>query len=78
MLKNNTPFDPEIDRRNSLKHLQINAGSKPNYARRFLKLDNDAPVSRRQNKKRKEQNSSQDEMSSNTGSSSDSFQIPSL
>lgn len=74
MLKNNTPFDPEIDRRNSLKHTQIISGRKPNNARRFLKSDTDAPISRRQNKKRKEQNSSQDELSSYAGSSSDSFQ----
>lgn len=75
MLKNNTPFDPEIDRRNSLKHTQIISMRKSNNESRLFNQNNDAPISRRKNKKRKEQNSSQNEISFNTGSSSDSFHL---
>ena len=74
MLKNNTAFDPEIDRKNSDRVMQVTE-SKPGKERRYHKLDSKAPISRRQNKKRKEQNSSQDELASNTGSSSSSFQF---
>ena len=78
MLKNNTEFDPKIDKKNSNKIVIAKINGKQNKERRFLKFNKNAPISRRQSKKRKEQNSSQDEISSNTGSSSDSFQIPSL
>lgn len=75
MLKNNTSFDPNIDRENSKKILTEKINGYKNKDRRFLELTENAPISRRQTKKRKEQNSSQDDKTSNTGSSSDSFQI---
>jgi len=73
MLKNNTAFNPNIDSKNSKKIVIAKVSGKQNKERRFLKLIQNAPISRRQNKKRKEQNSSQNEKSFNTGSSSDSF-----
>jgi len=78
MLKNNSAFDPKIDKKNSNKIVNAKPNGKQNKERRYLKFNKNAPISRRQSKKRKEQNSSQDEISSNTGSSSDSFQITSL
>ena len=55
MLKNNSEFDPDIDRQNQNK--QYNSSSKPsnNQSRRYQNHDSDAPISRRQTKKRKEQ-----------------------
>lgn len=73
MLKNNTAFNPNIDRINKLRHNSCSNNSKPDKKRRYQKPTSDAPISRRQNKKRKEQNPSQDESSSYTGSSSSSF-----
>jgi len=59
MLKNNTPFDPEIDRKNretfkSKKNIELK-----DTKRRFQQLDDNAPISRRQDKKRKEREQSQ-------------------
>jgi hypothetical protein len=59
MLKNNKLFNPEIDRRNREKHLNTNSSGKIDFSRRYQAADNVAPVSRRQNKKRKEQEKSQ-------------------
>lgn len=59
MLKNNQPFDPEIDRRNRERSLQKKNITEININRRFQKPDENAPISRRQNKKRKEQKMSQ-------------------
>lgn len=59
MLKNNKPFDPEIDRRNREKHLNTNSIEKIDFVRRYQAADKVAPISRRQNKKRKEQEKSQ-------------------
>lgn len=59
MLKNNKPFDPEIDRKNREKSNQIKKKIKPNKNRRYQKFDSMAPVSRRQNLSRKEQEQSQ-------------------
>jgi transposase len=59
MLKNNKPFDPEIDRRNREKHPNAGYNLKVNFSRRYQAADIVAPVSRRQNKKRKEQEKSQ-------------------
>ena len=59
MLKNNKSFDPEIDRLNREKHLNANGSVKIDYSRRYLATDKKAPVSRRQSKKRKEQEKSQ-------------------
>jgi hypothetical protein len=63
VLKNNTPFDPNIDKQNQMR-------SKPKKekkirkceTRRFQKQDQQAPISRRQTKKRKEQEQSQSEL----------------
>ena len=55
MLKNNQAFDPEIDRRNREKHLHTLTVTQENHSRRFQKNDGNAPISRRQNIKRKEQ-----------------------
>lgn len=60
MLKSNTPFDPEIDRRNQKKYQS--GKRKNNHAlhdqkkRRLQQFDSTAPVSRRQAKKRERRN----------------------
>jgi transposase len=59
MLKNNKPFDPEIDIANRTKHNRVNNQNKPDYSRRYQPMDIKAPISRRQIKKRKEQEKSQ-------------------
>jgi transposase len=55
MLKNNTPFSPEIDIRNRQKNIQIKS-DKPakDSSRRFQDYDRNAPITRRQKKKRME------------------------
>jgi transposase len=56
MLKNNTPFDPEIDKANRKRSLQdMTSAPKKTINRRFQEYDFKAPVSRRQCKKRLEQ-----------------------
>jgi hypothetical protein len=59
MLKNNKPFDPEIDRANRAKHNSVDIHTKPDYTRRYQPRDIKAPISRRQIRKRKEQEKSQ-------------------
>ena len=63
MLKTNTPFNPEIDRKNREKQkettTQLNTTKR---LRRYQAPDEVAPISRKQNKKRKEQVLSQDEL----------------
>lgn len=59
MLKNNKAYDPAIDIRNREKHSSASRSIKPDTKRRYQSLDIKAPVSRRQNKKRKEQGVSQ-------------------
>lgn len=59
MLKNNKPFDPEIDRRNRERIVTRKQSKKENISRRLQAMDLKAPVSRRQIKKRKEQEQSQ-------------------
>jgi len=54
MLKNNTPFDPVIDQKNREKQPINNQKPKHNKKRRLQSFDKNAPVSRRQLKKRKE------------------------
>ena len=61
MLKNNTEFDPEIDRRNSEKFVPKKKKLKTNTKRRFQKQDPKAPISRKQTQKRKERELSQSE-----------------
>jgi transposase len=71
MLKNNEKFNPEKDRANSEKMLSEQRPTKvlSNKLRRYQKLDLSAPISRRQTKKRKEQEKSQNEITSlSTGS----------
>jgi transposase len=59
MLKTNTPFDPDIDRQNQNRSLSNRKGSSDQKLRRYQEADPDAPISYRQNKKRKEQHQSQ-------------------
>ena len=69
MLKNNMPFDPNIDRANRAKRHRQNQQqpTKPEglssraQVRRFQQFDENAPISKRQVKKRKEQTQLQDE-----------------
>ena len=55
MLKNNQPFDPEIDKHNRLKQWQNSTKVSKDPGRRYQSHDSAAPISRRQTKKRKEQ-----------------------
>jgi len=76
MLKHNEKFNPEKDSANSQKMLKDNKQVKAvtNKLRRYQKLDLAAPISRRQTKKRKEQEKSQNEITSfSTGSIPHSF-----
>jgi len=54
MLKNNTTFNPEVDRDNSNRFKEIEPKITADIKRRYQLIDSDAPISRRQNKKRKE------------------------
>lgn len=60
MLKNDTPFDAEIDRTNRNNAQNKAASKRQDKSRRLQDYDNDAPISRRQNAKRMEQRLSQD------------------
>lgn len=62
MLKNNQPFDPDIDRKNQMKSQQRKTSTHNNRNRRFQKPDEKAPISKRQNQKRKEQDRSHNEL----------------
>jgi len=76
MLKHNEKFNPEKDRANSQKMLKDNKQVKAvtNKLRRYQKLDLAAPISNRQTKKRKEQEKSQNGITSlSTGSIPHSF-----
>lgn len=55
MLKNNTEFDPDIDRQNQKKQYSSSSARINNQNRRYQNHDSDAPISRRQTKKRKEE-----------------------
>ena len=59
MLKNNTAFDPSIDRRNQQRSVGKTAQTAKDKSRRYQEHDPNAPVSNRQRKKRKEQVESQ-------------------
>lgn len=59
MLKNVTPFDPEIDRNNRNKPVHKSNPSKESKARRYQDYDPNAPISRRHKIKRMEQSQSQ-------------------
>ncbi len=80
MLKNNEEFNSGKDRANSQRMLEDNTTNKTiviklNKLRRYQQLDEAAPVSNRQAKKRKEQKMSHDEITSSiAGSNSHSSQ----
>lgn len=59
MLKNKQNFDPDIDRRNQSKSLPKKKSVIISKIRRYQSYDTKAPVSRRQNIKRKEEKKSQ-------------------
>lgn len=59
MLKNNTPFNPAIDLVNRERVNANSAQEKKDKKRRFQEFDKNAPISRRQKKKREEQRLSQ-------------------
>jgi hypothetical protein len=61
MLKNNKSFNSEIDRKNREKSKPSKTMRTQSKDRRFQGPDQNAPISRRQNKKRKEQEQSQDD-----------------
>jgi transposase len=61
MLKNNTPFDPEIDRKNRQNSVQRRKSKKENKVRRYQDYDPNAPISRRHKIKRMEQSQSQND-----------------
>lgn len=59
MLKNNTPFNPAVDLENRERVNAKSSQEKKDKKRRFQEFDKNAPVSRRQKKKREEQRLSQ-------------------
>lgn len=61
MLTHNKPFDPETDRKHAERTTHTSSGSQHRNSARCRPYDEHAPISRRQNKKRKEQTLSQDE-----------------
>lgn len=62
VLHNNTPFDPEIHRRHQLHSQPKGSRAKiKSNDRRFQQEDRNAPISRKQTKKRKEREQSQSE-----------------
>ena len=61
VLKSGKPFDAKVDQANRTKKM-VQKKSAPSSVRRLQPLDVNAPVSARQNKKRKEQSQSQGEL----------------
>jgi hypothetical protein len=59
MLKHNTPFDPEIDKKNRERQSQKTKKARKDKNRRYQQYDCKAPISRRANKKREEMSKSQ-------------------
>ena len=59
MLKNKTPFNPEIDLKNRERTNVNSQQERKDKNRRFQKFDENAPISRRQKKKRQERRLSQ-------------------
>lgn len=55
MLKHKTPFDPNIDRKNQAKARPEKPEAAKDKKRRLQEFDDNAPISRRQHRKRKEQ-----------------------
>jgi transposase len=67
MLKNNTPFNPEIDLRNRERISDKPQKVWKNKSRRYQDFDTNAPISRRQRKKREERKLSQNAVSVECG-----------
>ncbi len=67
MLKNNSPFDPEIDRKNRERSVQKRKSIKENKVRRYQDYDPNAPISRRQKIKRMELEQSQSDNGAMSG-----------
>ena len=67
MLKNNTPFDPEVDRGNRHKSLKKSNPRKESKIRRYQDYDSNAPISRRHKIKRMEQSQSQSDKGAECG-----------
>jgi transposase len=59
MLKNKTAFDPAVDKANRQKNITTDTAVRKNSSRRYQPMDLNAPISKRQSKKRKEQEKSQ-------------------
>ena len=55
MLKNNTAFDPDIDKKNQSRSRKRGSSVPKDKSRRYQGYDSNAPVSKRQRKKREEQ-----------------------
>jgi len=75
MLKHNQAFDPEIDRRNTQKSFSVEQKVTKDKDRRYQDYDPKAPISRRQNKRRKERR--QQSQSDNIAKSGISASVPS-
>ena len=67
MLKHNMAFDPEIDWKNREKSYQSRTRVNNDKTRRYQDFDAKAPISRRQNSKRKEQKQSHSDNNTNNG-----------
>ena len=71
MLRTNTPYNPEIDRTYRRRHLRGPKNGTPqkadHKALRFQAQDDNAPISRRQRKKRKGTNGSQSRLATECG-----------
>lgn len=59
VLSNHTPYNPEIDKQNQMRSKKKKGKTDKSDARRFQPQDQQAPISRKQSKKRKEQEESQ-------------------
>jgi transposase len=67
MLKHNRPFDPNTDRKNREKSIKSKTKICRDKTRRYQSFDPKAPISARQNKKRKERKQSQSVNSAQSG-----------
>ena len=67
MLKTNRAFDPEIDQKNRNKNVQCRKHIRKDKSRRYQDYDSNAPVSRRQRKKRMERKESQSDSITENG-----------
>jgi transposase len=67
MLKNNTPFNPEIDLKNRERNSGQSQEERKDKSRRHQDFDMNAPISRRQRKKREERKLSQNAVSVKCG-----------